>query len=77
MKYTTNLNLKKPDQEDFYNVDDFNYNADIIDTELANFTAHLADATPHRFIDNVAQKTYKYGFKKQNNHLVFVYEEVV
>lgn len=34
MKYTEHYNLKKPDQEDFYNVDDFNENADIIDAEL-------------------------------------------
>lgn len=32
--YTTNYNLKKPGQEDFYNVEDFNSNADILDTEL-------------------------------------------
>ena len=31
---TTNYNLKKPAQDDFYNVDDFNNNADIIDTQL-------------------------------------------
>jgi hypothetical protein len=34
MNTTPNLGLKKPAQEDFYNVEDFNYNADIIDTEL-------------------------------------------
>lgn len=32
--YTTNYNLEKPGQDDFYNVDDFNRNADKIDTEL-------------------------------------------
>lgn len=31
MEYTENLGLKKPLQEEYYNVDDFNYNADIID----------------------------------------------
>jgi hypothetical protein len=30
-KYTSKLNLKKPEQNDFYNVDDFNGNFDIID----------------------------------------------
>ena len=34
MEYTQNYNLKKPGQEDFYNVDDFNSNADIIDQKL-------------------------------------------
>ena len=33
-EYTKNFNLIKPSQEDFYNVDDFNENADIIDAEL-------------------------------------------
>lgn len=32
--YTPNFNLKKPDQKDFYNVDDFNGNADIVDAAL-------------------------------------------
>ena len=31
MKTTEYLNLKKPDQVDFYNVDDFNANMDIVD----------------------------------------------
>ena len=35
MKYTTNLNLKKPDQVDFYDVDDFNFNADELDKKIA------------------------------------------
>lgn len=32
--YTTNYNLKKPADTDFYNVADFNSNADIVDTAL-------------------------------------------
>lgn len=31
---TTNLKLVKPDKTDFYNVDDFNGNMDIIDNEI-------------------------------------------
>ncbi len=34
MKYTPNYGLKKPEQYDFYNVEDFNENADIIDEKL-------------------------------------------
>lgn len=34
MEKTTNLGLLKPAQEDFYNVDDFNANADILDNEI-------------------------------------------
>lgn len=36
MKHTTNYNLNKPDPDDFYDIDDFNDNADIIDEELQN-----------------------------------------
>ena len=35
LKYTNNLNLKKPDQVDFYDVDDFNFNADELDKKIA------------------------------------------
>lgn len=34
MNRTKNYGLKKPEQGDFYDVDDFNYNTDIIDQEL-------------------------------------------
>ena len=33
---TTNLGLKKPDTDDFYNVNDFNYNADVIDETFSD-----------------------------------------
>ena len=34
MTTTTNYGLKKPDQLENYNVDDFNDNADAIDTQM-------------------------------------------
>ena len=34
MRYTENFRLKKPEQTDSYNVDDFNENADILDRLL-------------------------------------------
>ncbi|WP_246517333.1 hypothetical protein [Clostridium aciditolerans] len=34
MKTTANLGLKKPEGTDVVNIEDFNYNADVIDTEL-------------------------------------------
>jgi len=37
--------------------------------------AHLADEMPHQFTST--NKTYRYGFKAQDNHLIFTYEEVV
>lgn len=36
MNFTKWFKLKKPEQEEFYDVDDFNFNADILDTELKN-----------------------------------------
>lgn len=41
--YTDNFNLKKPSDDDFYNVKDFNGNADIIDNELKNQSKKLED----------------------------------
>lgn len=34
MKETTNYHLRKPDPEDFYNIEDFNHNADLLDAAL-------------------------------------------
>lgn len=34
MENTKNYNLNKPSPEDFYNIEDFNQNADLLDTEL-------------------------------------------
>lgn len=36
---TTNYNLIKPDATDFYDIDDFNKNADAVDTALAGKAA--------------------------------------
>ena len=41
MKYTEELNLKKPGVEDFYDVEDFNQNADVIDSEFKKMKEHL------------------------------------
>ena len=44
---TTNLGLKKPDANDFYNVQDFNNNADIVDEAIAGKanSSHSHDAS--------------------------------
>ncbi len=34
MGETTNFNLKKPSSEDYYNVQDFNDNMDVLDEEV-------------------------------------------
>lgn len=41
MKYTEKLGLKKPDQTDFYNVEDSNYNMDKIDTEITTVKSSI------------------------------------
>lgn len=47
MTTTTNYNLKKPAPEDFYNVEDFNANADITDAGLKEAEDHRSAANPH------------------------------
>ena len=48
MQSTKNYNLKKPDLNDFYNVNDFNDNMDAIDNELSNLNEG------HKNVPNVA-----------------------
>lgn len=43
MRKTINYKLNKPEQEDFYDVDDFNSNADIIDTALKSISDDVVD----------------------------------
>ena len=45
-EYTENYNLKKPAQEDFYNVEDFNNNADVIDSQLKAVSDKATSALP-------------------------------
>ncbi len=48
---TANYNLKKPSQEDFYNIEDHNGNMDIIDTQIkrveTELEGHLGDTQSH------------------------------
>jgi hypothetical protein len=62
--YTENLNLKKPLQTEFYDVDDFNENADKIDAFAKNANAHIADKeNPHETTADKtkASKMFTYG----------------
>jgi hypothetical protein len=43
--YTTNYSLKKPLQTEYYNVNDFNDNADIIDSEIKKVDSNLKTKT--------------------------------
>jgi len=42
MDTTTNYNLKKPSTTDFYNIEDFNDNADIIDQQMKTNADNIA-----------------------------------
>jgi len=53
MTLTPNFYLNKPEQTDFYNVDDFNLNADLIDEALKNLAP--ADMPPSTVKGRVAQ----------------------
>lgn len=44
--FTQNYNLKKPEQQDFYNIEDFNNNADIIDEQLKEMADKADSALP-------------------------------
>ena len=44
MKTTEYLNLKKPDQVDYYNVDDFNGNMDAVDAKLKELENNIKSA---------------------------------
>lgn len=47
MQTTTNYGLKKPETNEHYNIEDFNGNFDIIDTELKATTDKMGSATNH------------------------------
>ncbi len=44
METTTNYGLKKPAQSDFVNVEDINYNSDILDEKLSEAEQKAEDA---------------------------------
>ena len=51
--YSEHYNLKKPSQEDFYNVDDFNDNADKIDAALYAADVKLGQAAQEGTLEDV------------------------
>ena len=59
---------------DVQKVKDIDNKIDVLQNDV---NAHLAHEMPHQFKNADTNKTYKYGFKAQNNRLVFVYEEVI
>ena len=52
-EYSEHYNLKKPSQDDFYNVDDFNDNADKIDMALYSAEQKLGQAAQESTLEGV------------------------
>ena len=55
MRLTTNLGLKKPEGTDVVNIDDFNYNADILDVkvkEISNKLSSISTNAKNTSFDN-------------------------
>ena len=60
-EYTENYNLKKPAQEDFYNVEDFNNNADIVDSQLKLLSDGLGSAAQESTVSGINTKIGETG----------------
>ena len=44
---TNNYGFKKPEENDFYSIEDQNRNWDLVDTKMAQLNSDLADHFPH------------------------------
>ena len=64
--YTDNFNLKKPSEDDFYNVEDFNGNADIIDKELKNQSDRIEKTESPDFTESKSLENIESGDKLPN-----------
>ena len=58
---TTNLGLKKPDTDDFYNVNDFNYNADVIDESFSDLKKQPIETVSCEIRDGICQAVISDG----------------
>lgn len=65
MNETEKYKLKKPEQNDFYNVEDFNHNADVIDAALTAHDESLADLAA--YIGYTAPDIYGVEVDFENN----------
>lgn len=59
MQNTVNLNLKKPDQNDFVNIGDINDNMDILDAEVAKKYVKPLAGIPSLDLDSATQAALK------------------
>ncbi len=51
--FTDNYNLKKPEESDFFDIEDMNGNSDIIDTVLMDFEERLSDNASKEAIESI------------------------
>lgn len=69
MELTPNLNLKKPSKDDFYNVQDFNDNMDILDellSESLSSTSYI-EKTMNSGSWDLTEKTYSFETEYPSN----------
>lgn len=72
MEYTTNYQLKKPSSDDYYDIADFNSNADVIDSKLA--TGANAYALANQLLTRVSRlETDNSKLKAKTKILLDVY----
>ncbi len=64
---TVNYNLKKPSQEDFYNIEDHNGNMDIIDTQIKKIETELEGHVGDHEYQNVSVSGTQIRLARQSN----------
>lgn len=73
MNYTENLRLKKPEQEEFYDVDDFNTNADILDEQITDIKNGYVKKTGDSMSGDLSFDTnHNIHANSDNGQLVFM-----
>lgn len=85
MNYTDKYGLKKPEETDFYSIQDQNENMDILDNLFTDIESkigktsndiddHITEELPHVFTDDGTK--YRWGLSVKNGVLMMNYEEV-
>ena len=80
MKYTGNFNLRKPEAEDFYNINDMNDNMDIVDEklqELAETKAETDNVYTKKEIDTLLEGNNALEFNVVDGILTVTYDDGV
>lgn len=72
MQYTDRLGLRKPDQNDYYNVDDFNYNYQKISESFAGVPVKTDYKTMDEFVASEQAKDIKKGDAVVVNGVIYI-----